>query len=247
MNKERFYNQNVGPIKENEVKAFKKALELSKSISDIDEIILLIHTKSNTGYIERIFDTRDIKQLFKGAKIHKDYPKVKIETVRAINDLPNINRIILAFGLRSDELSVYEDYYGCKAIVAHQWSLESVTKWAKNWGAINLDDNSKSEKNKLPDIVVQNAFTELTNVINRSTGITHPMDEERCKTYIRALNKYNYELNPDEISAYLTRELNWDYDDCKDVIKLIEKINSGGYFQGGQKTGLKNHINRWKK
>ena len=50
-----------------------------------------------------------------------------------------------------------------------------------------------------------------------------------------------------EIFSYLSAELNWESDDAKDVIKLIDKVNSGVYFQGGAKTGLKSYIKRWKK
>lgn len=249
MNKIRYFNENVGPLKENEIKAFQKSIELSKEIENVDEITLLIHTKNNTGYLERIFGTENIKALFKGAKMKDVSPLIKIETTRTIGDLPQKNRIIVAFGLRSDELNVYDDYYYCKAIIAHQWSPDSVTDWANNWGAINLEaKNNKEEtvnKITLPDIIIQKAFKELTNSINRATGISHPNDEEQCKTYIRALKKYNYDLNSKEIFAFLTRELHWDTDDAKDVIKLIDKLNSGGYFQGGQKTDLKRHIKRW--
>ena len=79
-----------------------------------------------------------------------------------------------------------------------------------------------------------------------TTGIHHFMDKELCKTYIRALNKYDYELNSKEIFSFLTTELNWKSDNANDVIKLIDKINSGGYFTGGAKTGLQYHIKRWK-
>lgn len=72
------------------------------------------------------------------------------------------------------------------------------------------------------------------------------MDNDRCKTYLRALNKYNYELNPIKIKSYLVANLNWDNRHAEDVIKLIEKLNSGSYFMGGEKTGLQNHIKRWK-
>lgn len=248
MSKIRFFNKNVGPIKENEIKAFQKAIELSNEIKDIDEITLLINTKNNTDYLERIFGPENIKALFNGVKVKNVSPLIKIETIKTINDTSHKKRIIVAFGLDSDELSIYDDYHYCKAIIAHQWSSHSVSDWASNWGAINLDlSNTKEEqvKIKLPNIIVQKAFIELTNSINLVTGISHPSDEEQCKTYIRALKKYNYELNSKEIFALLTRDLGWDTLNARDVIKLIDKVNSGGYFKGGQRVDLKRHIKRW--
>lgn len=221
-------------------------MELCDEIDGITQITLLIHTKNNTGYLERIFSTRDLKDFFLGIKIDLKYPPLKIETVRTFNDDWSGKKIIVAFGLRSKELHRYDDFANVAGIIAHQWSEDSVKDWAKSWGAINLKTETEIEKITFPHKVVQQAFIDLSNSINMSTGITHPMDNDLCKTYIRALNKYNYELNQKEILSFLTTELNWDSDDANEVIILIDKINSGRYFKGGDKTRLHHHIKRWK-
>lgn len=64
MEKIRYYNDNTGPLKEAEVLAFKKGLQLCNELNNIDEIVLLIHTKNNTGYLERIFETRNLNSYF---------------------------------------------------------------------------------------------------------------------------------------------------------------------------------------
>ena len=246
MEKKRYFNDNIGPIKENELLALKKALELCDEIGDITQIVLLIHTKNNTGYLERIFETRNLKDFFRGVKIDKNYPPLKIETIRTFNEDWQSKKIVVAFGLRSEELHKYDDFESVVGIIAHQWSEDSIKDWAKSWGAIDLKTNTKIQKTALPDKVIQRAFTDLTNSINMTTGITHPMDNEQCKTYIRALNKYNYKMNSNEIFSFLTTELGWESDNANEVIKLIDKVNSGGYFKGGTKTGLQHHIKRWK-
>jgi len=246
MEKKRYFNDNIGPIKENELLALKKALELCDEIGDITQIVLLIHTKNNTGYLERIFETRNLKDFFRGVKIDKNSPPLKIETIRTFNEDWQSKKIVVAFGLRSEELHKYDDFESVVGIIAHQWSEDSIKDWAKSWGAIDLKTNTKIQKTALPDKVIQRAFTDLTNSINMTTGITHPMDNEQCKTYIRALNKYNYKMNSNEIFSFLTTELGWESDNANEVIKLIDKVNSGGYFKGGTKTGLQHHIKRWK-
>ncbi|WP_028374535.1 hypothetical protein [Leeuwenhoekiella sp. MAR_2009_132] len=246
MEKKRYYNDNVGANKENEILALKKALELCNEIGDITQIVFLIHTKGNTGYLERIFNTRNVKNLFRGVKMDESYPPMKIETLRTFNDDYQGNKIVVAFGLRSNELHKYDDYENITGIIAHQWMEDSVKDWARTWGAIDIKSETKIEKTELPDKVVQKAFIDLSNSINMSTGIHHFMDEEQCKTYIRALNKYNYELNSKQIFSFLTTELNWESDYANDIIKLIDKVNSGGYFKGGAKTGLQHYIKRWK-
>jgi len=246
MEKIRFYSSNIGPIKENELKALKKAIDICLENKEIQEITALIHTKNNTGYLERIFETSNTKQFFTGIKIDVSVPVIKTETVKTINDNRNKKRVLITFGLRSEELYLYDEFESIIAIIAHQWSEDGVKEWAKTWGAMDILTNEVSEKHKLPNKVIQNALSDLTNSINMSTGILHTSDENLCKTYLRALNKYEYELNPTEINSYLISELNWQSDDAKDVIKLIDKLNSGGHFEGGDKTGLQNHIKRWK-
>lgn len=204
MEKRRYYNDNIGPLKENEVRAFKKALELCNEIEDITQITLLIHTKRNTGYLERIFGTRNLRDFFRGVKIDEIYPPLKIETVRTFSDNWQGKKIVIAFGLHSHELYKYDNYENVAGIIAHQWSEDSVKDWAKSWEAINLKSETKIGKTMLPDKVVQQAFIDLSNSINMTTGIHHFMDEEQCKTYIRALKKYNYELNSKEILTFLT-------------------------------------------
>lgn len=246
MEKIRYYNKNTGPIKEAEVLAFRKSLQLCNEIDNIEEIVLLIHTKNNTGYLERIFGTRNLNSYFKGIRLDPKYPIFKIETLKTFSDSWKKNIILVCFGLRSDELSKYDDFESVKAIIAHQWKDPDVENWAKSWSAINLETEIRAEKMPFPDKIVQEAFNDLSRSINMTTGITHPMDNEECKTFLRALHKYNYELDATKIFAYLTTELSWEAENAKDVIKLVEKLNSGGYFMGGSKTGLQNYIKEWK-
>lgn len=250
MKKERYYTENEGPIAEIEMLALQKAVELSKVIEDIQQITILIHTKNNTGYIERTIGGNYLKGLFNGTvSAYSNGPKLKIETLRTYEKIygwQKKNSILLAFGLDSKELFKFDDDETVKAIIAHQWMKTGVTEWAKAWNATELITNQKAEPTDLPDPIVQEAFKELTKIINPSTGISHHMDNARCKTYLRALNKYNYELNPIKTKSYLVTNLNWDNSHAEDVIKLIEKLNSRSYFIGGEKTGLQNHIKRWK-
>ncbi|AZJ35981.1 hypothetical protein [Tenacibaculum singaporense] len=242
----RYYNNNKGPIKENETSAVRKALEICNEVGDIEEIILLIHTKRQTTYIERVFEMSNVKKLFSNTIIHPKFPPFRIETVKTFNsDYPS-KKIVVAFGLRSSELYKYDDFQSIYALIAHQWVEPDLKDWAEKWGAINIDTGLAIESVELPDLVVQNAFKDLTSSINMSTGIVNSSDNALCKTYIRALKKYNYKLDSKKIYAFLTKNLNWDYDDANDVIKLIDKVNSGGYFQGGDKTGLQHHIKKWK-
>jgi hypothetical protein len=246
MKKIRFYSSNVGPVKENEIIAIQKAIEICENNLEVKKIVLLIHTQKNTGYLERIFGTRETKKFFNGFKINESLPILKTETIKTINDEYQNKIVLVTFGLRSEELYQYDNYESVVAIIAHQWSEDGVKDWAKTWSAVDILTNEQAERQKLPHKVVQNALNNLTQSINMSTGISHFSDEDLCKTYLRALFKYKYELNSVEINTYLITQLNWQADNVKDVLKLIEKLNSGSYFKGGAKTGLQYYITKWK-
>lgn len=246
MGKIRFYTDNIGPIKENELKSFQKAFQLAKEIDGIQEITILIHTKSNIGYFERTLGANKIKGLFYGQYVAFDGgPRIKLETTRTMTD-NNIKRILLTFGLSSDELFKYDSFHSVFAIIGHQWLKNGLKDWAESWGAEEVISGLKMTKNDNLDEVVKCAFDDLTESVNMSTGIHHPMDEDLCKTYIRALHKYGYAMNEKDVAAYLITEKGWDAEYANDIIKLISKLNSGGSFNGGQKSGLQNYIKKWK-
>ncbi len=246
MDKLRFYTENIGPIVENEKITLQKAFQLVEEIDEIQEITLLIPTQSTTGYFERIFGTDRIKGLFTGKyKVFNGGPRLKIETTKTIRD-NNIKRILVSFGLSSDKLFNYDGFSSVAAIIGHQEYKDGLKDWAEAWGAEEILSGTIKLKSSNLDKVVKCAFDDLSAVINISTGITHSMDEMMCKTFLRALHKYGYDLNEKDISSYLITEKGWDSKHAKDVIKLISKLNSGSYFQGGQKTGLQNFTKNWK-
>lgn len=92
---------------------------------------------------------------------------------------------------------------------------------------------------------VKNAFKDLSENINHTTGIIHHHDEHRAKTYIRTLHKYEKKLDSDVILSFLILNLGWEYRFAKDVKKLIDTLNNGKYFQGGETKGLQYYYKRW--
>lgn len=251
MEKKRFYTNCIGANAEIEMIALKKAVSLSKEIENIEQITILIHTKQNIYYIERTLGFDTIDSLFKGSKrAYSNGPILKIETLRTYPKSfgwKEKNIVLLSFGLDSKDLFKFDDDEGIKAIVAHQFMKDGVKEWAKAWNALELVGNIKATETDLPNEVVKEAFDELSVLINIQTGILNTIDNNFCKTFLKALYKYDYELDSTKIKSYLITKLGWKNKHADDVVKLIDKLNSGSYFQGGEKTGLKKHIKRWEK
>ena len=248
MAKQRFYINTKGNDDNAYLEAIKKARELANSDIEIKKVILLIPNKRCTGWFERLFGQGVVKKLFIGHKFNNCNALFKFETVKTYQDNYTLSEIVIICGLNLKDILKIDDFYSVKSIIAIPWLENELEKWVKTWNPINLRSGLKATENYLePSCIVKKAMENLTYSINMSTGISHPLDEERAKTFILALHKYEPSLNPNVIGAYLVRELSWSNRHAQDIEKLINTLNSGKYFKGGQRTGLKNYYKQWKK
>jgi len=125
---------------------------------------------------------------------------------------------------------------------------KNLQKWVQTWNPTELRGNQQAVTVfPEPSCIVKKALKDLTTSINMSKRILHHDDEELVKTYILALHKYEPTLNADIVGAYLIRDLNCYTDNAKEIERLINILNSGSYFRGGQKSDLKYHYKCWEK
>jgi hypothetical protein len=141
-----------------------------------------------------------------------------------------------------------DDFRTAKYIIALSWTLDGLDDWKKRWNAQNVfseeeeSDKEKATKTSLLEI----ALDEMDARMFGTKTMGHPDDVETCKTYIRAIHKYLPEASPSQIQNILTVELNWKSKDAAEVGELLQRLNEGRRFVGGQKTNLKEYYNRWK-
>ena len=246
----KFYIDTEGNDDQAYALAMQYACELAKKDNEIFRIILFINTKQNTGWFERLYGSVVVKKMFNGYKFSDCTVPFKFETKLTYKEagFSNSYEIVICCGLDSDDIFKIDDYYSVKYVIAIPWIKKWTQKWISTWDAIEIS-GKQIEKIELPEPspIVKVAMQHLTNTINMSTGINHPMDNEKAKTYLRALHKYEPELNPDIVGAYLIRELGWETKFAKDIEKLITTLNSGSFFKGGEKTGLKDYYKNWQK
>jgi hypothetical protein len=229
----------------------KYACELSKNEAEIKNIVLLVCTKTNTGWFERLFGKEIVKKMFSGVRF-KDCPSLyKLETLATYErfQYENAQDIVICCGLDADDIFKIDSYSSIKYIIAVPWQKELTGKWIKTWNAKDISGKSDGSDDEFPapTAIVKRAMTNLTTTINMSTGISNPSDNNRAKTFIRALHKYENELNASVVSSYLIRELRWSPRHAHDIEKLINALNQGSFFHGGDKVGLQNYYKKWEK
>jgi hypothetical protein len=247
MSKQRFYIDTHGNDDEAYREAMQYACKLAENDSDINKVVILIHTKRNTGWFERLYGREVVKLLFRGTNFKDCKPVFKIETIKTYNEGFEPSEIIITCGLDAEDVLKVDDFYSVKAIISIPWLHENLQKWVQTWSPTELRGNQQVViAYTAPSCIVIKAPEDLTESINMSTGITHHCDEEQAKTYILALHKYEPILDANIVGSYLVRELDWDTVHAKDVEKLINILNNGRYFQGGRRKGLQNYYKRWK-
>lgn len=245
--KDRFYIDTKGNDDEAYREAIREACNLADKNSEIKKVILLAASKRNTGWLDRLFGDKVVKQLFAGTTFKDCKPVFKIETVKTYRDSFTPSEIVITLGLDADDVFKIDDFHSIKAIIAIPWLPERLQKWIQTWNPTELRGKmSAVAAFPEPSCIVKKAMEELTDSINMSTGITHPSDERLAKTTILALHKYEPELKADIVGAYLVKELRWNTNYAQEIEKLINTLNSGKYFQGGDRTGLQHYYKGWK-
>lgn len=246
MDKKRFYINTKGNDDEAYREAMDFACKLSNESPSIKRIILLIHTKQNTGWFERLFGSEVVKKLFNGTHFKNCSPIFKFETKKTYDDLFEASDIVISCGLDSEDLLKIDDFYSVQAIIAIPWLPEKLQKWVQTWNPVEIRGNQESVVSyPEPSCIVIKALEELTNDINMSTGIINPFDNEQAKTYILALHKYESSLDENIVGAYLIRCLGWETQHAKDIEALIKTLNSGRHFKGGNRTSLQHYYKAW--
>lgn len=248
MNKQRFYIDTQG----NDDEAYREAMQFACTLADEDNeitrVVLLVSTKQNTGWFERLYGKEVEKRLFTGTKFKDCKPLFKFETKKTYNDNYKPSEIVITCGLDAEDVLKIDDFYSVKAIIAIPWLPDMLQKWVQTWNPTELRGNQNAVAAYAnPSCVVIKAMEDLTRSINMSTGIHHPSDEEQAKTYILALHKYEPLLDANVVGSYLVRELSWNTNHAKDVEKLINTLSKGKHFQGGRRTGLQLYYKQWKK
>lgn len=236
---ERYTYNTSGVDQGAEKKILRKSIELVDEL-DVNVITFYVHTFDSTDWIERMLGEGATQLLRDGHE--QDGIVFNLETHRTFDDHGD-DCILVALGQNSDTLFELECVHKIQAIVALPWVQDECYEWASSLDAYDLASEETQGSFDL-SCVVEKALEQLTQAINITSGITNPHDERRAKTYIRALNKYDYELNVSAIKAYLV-ENNWTKNGMNTMADLISTVNEGGYFQGGERTGLHHHRNRW--
>lgn len=244
-NRERYFIQTQGPNDAAFAALIQRAIEIENRLGGIERIVFVAHGLNNSGWLERQYGRDGVTKLKKGAQLPGSNITARFESLKNYDTVEN--EILITMGLRSDEILLLDDNPGIAAILALPWAPDDVDKWSRICEAINIETGAIADPYNDPDCIVKRALIDLTESINMATGLHHSSDDDLAKTYLRTLLKYEYPLPELDIEACLINDLDWRKEYADQLLAIINKINNGRSFQGGDKTNLKYHIDRWRK
>lgn len=243
--RKRFYIDTHGIDNNAFARIIQKAIELENQLKNVSRIVFITHRLHNDGWLKRQFGNNITKSLIEGTQLPNSNVIAKHESLNSY--YKSDNEILITLGLKSDDILLLDDHYNINAVIALPSTKKSINKWTQITNATNIDTNMIATSFPNPPCVVIKALEELTKEINMSTGLSNSSDNKLAKTYLRTLVKYEIPLFEDIIESYLIKELNWTKRHSNELLEIINKINNDRSFHGGEKTGLKSNINRWKK
>ena len=245
MSEYKFYIDTEGNDDNAYVEAMKKASEIAQADNSVKRVILLVNTKTNTGWFERILGAAAVKKLFTGIKITGFFPQYKLETKVTFKDHSTDSYVVITCGWDAGEVSKIDDYYSAKYIIAIPWSKNALDRWVKTWSAVELRGKAINHFSTVT-CIVKTAFERLTTAVNLASGLTHPSDVELAKTYILALYTYEPTLDKDAICGYLISSLGWESDEVKLIKGYMDTLTNGKSLRGAKKGEIKYFYDQWK-
>jgi hypothetical protein len=236
----------------NDDEAYKQAISFATNLTNknikLKTILLVGHTKENTGWLERIYGENKVKALHKGLRLNNN-TNIKIESHNVLKKRMSYqNTIFITMALDDKQVFDIDERSFDGVIIAIPWLKKNLKTWLTANNPIDIRSGKKYLKTKveLPCIVIR-ALTGLTACINMGTGLSHPSDEELAKTYARTLYRYVNPLEGDKILSYLSGKLNWRHNVAKEFILYIKKLQNGQSFRGGKKDEktLNHYFTTW--
>jgi len=134
------------------------------------------------------------------------------------------------------------------AICAIPWAETDLSVWRRSFALIDPRTGQTITAPQELSPLINEALSELTALINLSSGITHPSDKPKAVDYLKALRHGGETLDGDQIRAWAAAH-GWAPRHAADLGELATKVASGVAVRGGRakgKTPLNEHLARWR-
>lgn len=193
---------------------------------------LAVNQNSNLdGLIAEVLGQQKVKELVKTGNTMINSTLLTLVTERKPVRISD-PRPLAAFFVDTKFLDVLQSIPTLPAMLVVPWLLEEVKPWIRTVNAKDLD----TPKNELPEELIKNgvivqALRTLSALVNKSTGILHPLDRDSAIEIFKTLKNAGEDFTPEDAKAFLIREEGWKATYAQDVADIAQKVLEGKKLQ----------------
>jgi len=212
-------------------------MQLAKSDANKRSALLAVPTLSNLrGDISSVIGDKAVTTFNKGQTVLlNNLLEVSLMTERKA--LYSWNGPILAIYPTKKLLDQIDSLPGVTDVLVIPWNIQEVEYWIDTWAATELGAAPQVTTRKpFSNPIVEAALEALTERVNLSTGILHPLDRAVAVDLFRILRDNGIPYDPGEIRVWLVSQGGWRPSDADDVKKLAEAILARKALKGQRRA-----------
>lgn len=212
-----------------DVEALKRCIAFAVKESqenDFKTITFLVPVKSNFEHsiVADLFGQKVMNALLKGKRVEAiDDIYFELESVKTFREYESYE-IIIGFYLTQKGIDVFDYVRKAKTLIFLPWQEEESKNWIDRWDPTILGENGPRQPSSPLSPNVEKALSELTSLINLSTGISHPMDKKQAEDTFKTLRTSGEIINPNDIKNWAIRN-NWEPKHADRLAKLASKYS----------------------
>ncbi len=238
------YIQSEGPNKAALARAFKWLFDLNNSGFNINALIATPVNANLDGIVKELLGEDIIKTLIRNETVRLS-DKLTLQAITQKDKFYQWDGYIIAI-YPTKELLDKIDGLNASHVLVVPWLLTEVDFWIKMWNAQNIDDiNKKREAPEMIEPIMEIALNHLNEMVNVSTGISHPSDHAATAQLFEILLANGIKYDTEQIRSYLIANLGWKPKHADDVVVIADKILSGRKVRYHRKIWREDIFNVW--
>ncbi|MEW6529572.1 MAG: hypothetical protein AB1473_01975 [Thermodesulfobacteriota bacterium] len=231
------------------VQSVREALALAKrlyrEISCEGPICLVVPSRQNLRHtaLEAGLGKRAMKALLADKVAMLEGIECQLQTTATIS-YEDLGHVAVAFYARQDMLDELDDLWEARVIIAVPDKMDKIAQWIRTWNPTSPGQEPVDPDPLIKNPVLEEALRNITERINLTTGLGHPLDESYTMGLLKLLGQNGLLEDPADIRAWAIRN-RWSPDDASHLARIARECRLGKPLRGGQEWGFnKNTIIR---